>query len=471
MLRTTQNNPENSSTVALAKREAAERLMLSRVPRWQEELVSEHPACGEAMVFSSILAALEERAASARNVSPWQPRRREDTSFEQTIDELLEETFSQPNATDALLEPHLLGWFVQAFHTTRREESFAAHTSKEAKHSSAITSTQLYTPRWCADFMAQTLLEPARWSHMPRVCDPCSGGGQMLLAALDVLANHHPDADALALAGALHGVDLDARAVDAARRGLFARLQELRDVDACSLDALRDLLCAQLTDADGLGNPKDFFDVILTNPPYMGSRSMPSKLKKTLSDGWRPFHHDLYTAFMHRAFELAPRGRVGLLTQQTIWYLSRFEDAREALMQRAHLTHFVHLGHGAFAALSGEKANVVITLHDLARAPGGDLDTTRTCEFIDLRSRGEEERREALLAWTEQPDSQRDTAQQLDSFEALPGKPLAHWLAPAWRALFKGDTPRLGDLATVPGSQNKTGKNSRYIKSWKDVPG
>jgi hypothetical protein len=464
---TTQNNPENSTKPSLAKPEAAERLLLSQVPGWQEVLAEAHPECGEEMIFSSLLAALEERAAQAREVAPWQIRQRENSIFEQSIDDLLEKIFSRNGATDMLHEPHLLGWFVQAFHSTRREESFAAHTTKEAKHSSAITSTQLYTPRWCADFMAKTTLEACAGDHIPRVCDPCVGGGQMLLAALDVLAARHPDSNALELAGALHGVDLDERAVDAARRGIFARMQELRETTTHTRAALKALLSSHITDGDGLHAPRGTFDVVLTNPPYMGSRSMPPALKKMLSNHWRPFHHDLYTAFMHRAFTLAPEGRVGLLAQQTIWYLSRFEDARDALLKRAHLTHFVHLGHGAFAALSGEKANVVITLHDLARNAAESLE----CEFIDLRTRGESERREALLAWSEQPPCERDTAQPLDSFSALPGKPLAHWLAPAWRALFKGDTPRLGDFATVPGSQNKTGKNSAYIKPWKDVPG
>ena len=67
---TTQNNPENSTKPSLAKPEAAERLLLSQVPGWQEVLAEAHPECGEEMIFSSLLAALEERAAQAREVAP-----------------------------------------------------------------------------------------------------------------------------------------------------------------------------------------------------------------------------------------------------------------------------------------------------------------------------------------------------------------------------------------------------------------
>lgn len=45
---------------------------------------------------------------------------------------------------------------------------------------------------------------------------------------------------------------------------------------------------------------------------------------------------------------------------------------------------------------------------------------------------------------------------------------LAHWLPQRLRAHF--DTGRtLADIAEIPGSQNKTGKNRRYVKSWRDV--
>ena len=461
---TTQNNPDNSLTPELTSLETAERLMLTQVPRWQEVLQNKHPTCGEEVIFLSLLASLDHLAATRRGIQPWSHHESADNLLEETIEELLDGFITAEQGEAAIREHHLLGWFIQAFHATRREQSFAAHTKKEAKHSSTFTSTQLYTPKWCADFMAHVSITSLSTDRAPQVCDPCVGGGQMLLAALDVLARKHPELGALELANLLHGVDLDERAIEATRRSVFARIQELRDVQ--NTDALRALLSTHIIQGDGLIAQDETFDVVLTNPPYMGTRSMPPSLKQHLSKAWRPFHHDLYLAFMRRAFDLAPGGRVGLLTQQTVWFLSRFQNAREALLERAHLTHFVHLGHGAFAALSGEKANVVITLHEVS-----EPETSPSCEFFDLRACGESERRATLLAWLAEDKEETSRSQPLDSFSALPGKPLAHWLEPTWRALFKGDGPRLEDLADVPGSQNKTGRNKTYIKTWSDVAG
>lgn len=54
-------------------------------------------------------------------------------------------------------------------------------------------------------------------------------------------------------------------------------------------------------------------------------------------------------------------------------------------------------------------------------------------------------------------------------FDALPGRVLAFWLPQALRQHFE-DTRRLGDIADIPGSQNKTGRNREFIKKWSEVP-
>ena len=353
-------------------------------------------------------------------------------------------------------EPHVLGWLLQAFHTPRRLASFGEHHKNEAKHSGSTISTQLYTPRWVADALVDAALGPGAAGAPPEVCDPAVGGGQMLLAALDAMVTRWPERSGAELMACLHGVELDERAVKATQLGLELRARELFGEDEDWAALIRPRIYA----ADGLYEPRSRrFDLVLANPPYMGTRSMLPELKATLKKDWEPFHSDLYLAFMRRCVELS-RGSVGVLVQQTVWFLSRFKKAREWMLEHTDTTHFLHLGPRLFGSLSGEKASVVASVHRVG------ADESAGCEFFDLRDGSSQEKRAEYMRVSEREPAAR--TQQLSSFDAIPGAPLAHWLVDEWRQMFARCT-RLGDLVEVPGAQNKTGRNSEYVRPWAEV--
>ena len=367
-------------------------------------------------------------------------------------------------------DPHTLGWLHEQYAATARNHSFADHVHREAKHSSATVATQLYTPRWIADFLARSTLEIAA-RHAPgeptTVCDPAVGGGQMLLAALSVLAADSPNAPAAAWAEPLWGFDLDDRAVEVARRTLaleIGRLSGARDGDAEAC------LARQLSSADSLVDPivgLGPWTTVLTNPPYMGRRSMPAHLKALLDDHYRPYHLDLFAAFIARCHDLATAS-VGILAQQSIWYLKRFRRAREDLLDRGALTHFLHLGAGAFWNLDGEKASVVAFVQAKNQRPTievsqevGGQDRPH-CQVWDLRSyRAPGGQRDAFR-------STQPRAFDLSTLDAIPGRPICHDLHPDLRALFQ-TLPALETVADIPGGQNKTGRNRQYVRRWSDV--
>jgi methylase of polypeptide subunit release factors len=340
---------------------------------------------------------------------------------------------------DVFAEPHALGWLHQFLAEEARQRSFELHTSAEAKHTSAVTTTQLYTPRWVADWLAERCLDVAG-GEVESVLDPACGGGQMLLAAVAAMGS---GSEAFSR---IRGIDLDPTAVDVCRRTLkiaAARAQGGRDPD---VEAAID---RNVVVGDGLSEEIQPATVVLTNPPYMGSRSMPADLKARLKKR-RPFHLDLYLAFIRQCARLAERA-TGVLAQQTVWYLKRFEKARRWMLQQGRVTDFAHLGHGVFEALSGEKATVVAFVWE----PDGEGST----RFHDLR--GAADKRGALL---------QSSPREMDAarLEALPASPMAFWLPDVLLDSF-ADGPRLADVAEVPGSQNKTGKNAKYVRAAADV--
>jgi len=118
------------------------------------------------------------------------------------------------------------------------------------------------------------------------------------------------------------------------------------------------------------------YDVVATNPPYMGSKSMGPVLKEYVEDHYRPGQRDLYAAFILRCLELAaPKGLVGMVTQQSWMFLRSYADLRaveqekvrelgqaafKGVLRDTAIETLAHLGPYAFAEISGEVVNVAL---------------------------------------------------------------------------------------------------------------
>jgi hypothetical protein len=339
-----------------------------------------------------------------------------------------------------LRDPHAPGWVLQQLGENARNLSFDDHIHRESKHLDVVTPTQIFTPRWVADLLAE---ECFRISG-PGVClDPACGGGQMLFAWLRVLVEHGMDLKEAI--GLVRGVDLDHRAVAHTRTALLRILsQEYGEVSSQMVAQVE----RQIVQGDGL-RWEDSADVILMNPPYMGTRSMPSEARHELKR-FGAFGGDLYTAFIAQGSQLAKRS-LGVLAPQTLWFTRRYAQARRQLLEDRGLDYVAHLGSGAFPGLSGEKSSVI------AFVCGNDPHIKT--RFVDLR-----EGVGAKKASMPRVEVVRD----VKTFDAVPGAPLAHWLSGQELNFFE-TFKRCFEYFDIPGSQNKTGDNQRFIKAFSDV--
>ena len=125
------------------------------------------------------------------------------------------------------------------------------------------------------------------------------------------------------------------------------------------------------------------YDVVATNPPYMGSKNMGSVVKRYVEEHFPSGKRDLYAAFILRCLELAQpeTGRVAMVTQQSWMFLRSFADLRaldeeklkkatgfKGILRETSIETLAHLGPGAFQGRSrGEVVNIV--LFTLAKTP------------------------------------------------------------------------------------------------------
>lgn len=97
------------------------------------------------------------------------------------------------------------------------------------------------------------------------------------------------------------------------------------------------------------------YDIVITNPPYMGSKGMNSNLKGFLKKNYPNSKSDLFAVFIEKCHDFCnENGFVAMITQQAFMFLSTYEELRKKLINNNTIINMVHLGPHAFEEIGGE---------------------------------------------------------------------------------------------------------------------
>ncbi|MBS6611920.1 MAG: BREX-1 system adenine-specific DNA-methyltransferase PglX [Collinsella intestinalis] len=234
--------------------------------------------------------------------------------------------------------------------------------------------------------------------------------------------------------------------------------------DAGAADLLGSALRGQLLEARGqLEALSRRFDVVVANPPYMGSSSFNPFVAKWIKKRYPDSCRDLCTAFIERGYKLAKeRGYAAMVTMQSWMFLGSFEKMRERMIERAGIVSMAHIGPRAFDAIGGEVVNVTAAvLHNAPLAGEGSY-----IRLVDVA--GSEPKRAALLEAIQNPDCGRFHRADASTFHDIPGSPIAYWASEAMHEAFRKGAP-FKEIAH-PRVGMQTGKNDRFLRLWWEIP-
>ncbi len=196
---------------------------------------------------------------------------------------------------------------------------------------------------------------------------------------------------------------------------------------------------------------------VAMNPPYMGTGGMTKAVKAFGKEHYPHSRSDLFAMFIERGCGMAAdSGMVAMITMQSWMFLSSFAELRRAILHGKTLQSMSHLGPRAFSSISGEV--VTVTAFVLLNRP---IETYRPI-FLRLVDGNEQEKARALTL----KHGIFATLTQQD-FDNIPGMPVAYWIGPKVRDLF-----RSGELlrqACQPLRGVETGNNERFLKAWVEV--
>lgn len=389
----------------------------------------------------------------------------------------------------------VLGWVHEAMHDDDRRRVFAdaRRDGRRIDAAGVIAASRLYTPRYIVDFLLQNSLgamwlemHPAsgmadRWPFLVpgavrpgrtarplrevRLLDPCCGCGAFLLAAADMLSELYaderrlagkglvpqdwpvavPDASRTIVERNLFGADLDTDAL-----AIATGLLEARAGGAVSVNLAPVALPLGSLDASVWAAER--FDVVATNPPYVGFRLLDPAVKDAVRGADRLARSDLAVAFQSRCFGLLGDGGLCATVTPAAWLTGREAlELRERILADGGPRVTAALGQRVFdqapllfvGLCVAERGGRPERLHTLRVPSGGSADGLLTACATAYAVRRQHIGRMSLRPF-------------------LPA-------APAAVLALAGRGPRLGDLfASFDGVW--TGSNARDTRHWWELP-
>jgi methylase of polypeptide subunit release factors len=212
-----------------------------------------------------------------------------------------------------------------------------------------------YTPRFLTNYLATTCLNRAFASlerdTIPRVIDFACGSGSFLVAAVDQLLTHLKRQDPsrawareIVEGGYVVGIDVDARAVTAARLHLWQRLIE--EPHALPLPNLSTFVRqADGLDAESWGDLPQNYDVVLGNPPFLATTLVSNREQLEATFETARGRYDFSSLFVERAIQvLNPNGTLGLVIPNRLFINKSAEPLRQVVSNKCSIDVIVDFG-------------------------------------------------------------------------------------------------------------------------------
>ncbi|PGY09136.1 BREX-1 system adenine-specific DNA-methyltransferase PglX [Bacillus sp. AFS031507] len=204
------------------------------------------------------------------------------------------------------------------------------------------------------------------------------------------------------------------------------------------------------------------YDILVTNPPYMGQGNMDIVLSNFLKKQYPDSKADLFASFMEIDHYIKQHGFYASINQHSWMFLSSFEKLREKLIRNKSISTMLHLGPRAFEEIGGEvvQSTAFVLRNNYFPCKKGIY-----IRLIDERT-AKEKKEKAIEAVQNQTISYRYSFDQ-DNFGKIPGIPIAYWASSQIHNSFE-NAPILEKIA-CPRVGLQTGDNKQFLRIWFEV--
>lgn len=201
------------------------------------------------------------------------------------------------------------------------------------------------------------------------------------------------------------------------------------------------------------------YDVVCTNPPYMGRRkSINQNLARYLDLYYKEGKMDLFSAFILSNISKAKNdGYIAMMTPYVWLYLNSFVELREKLIEEIYIQSIIQLEKAAFSDAAVSIATFIIRKKHL----------NYLCSGINLdRFKGEENQPVKVLEALENPKCGYLYEIQMDTFKQIPDTRFVFWIPQKTIDIFQ--EPEFETYVSVKQGIT-TSDNNRFLRLWYEV--
>ncbi len=202
------------------------------------------------------------------------------------------------------------------------------------------------------------------------------------------------------------------------------------------------------------------YDVVVANPPYMGSKYQTPLVKKYLKDNFKGYEKDLFSAFIIRNLQLTrERGELGFMTPFVWMFISSYEQLRAKLIDDEIISTLIQLEYSGFDGATVPICTFTLTKGHVADYKGSYV---RLSDFKGAANQGPK-----TLEAIKDRDCGWFFDAKSDDFKKIPGSPVAYWLSDNIRNIYTQSPKAETRSKAAVGLQ--TGDNDKFMRFWHEV--
>lgn len=199
------------------------------------------------------------------------------------------------------------------------------------------------------------------------------------------------------------------------------------------------------------------YEVVVTNPPYMGSGGMGAKLSAYVKQNYPDSKSDLFAVFMERADNIvSENGFTSLITMESWMFLSSFEKLRVKINKNKTIINMVHM---PYLGKGGTSLGINFGTAAVIMKKGHIKDYNAQYEYTvyyECDGNG--------VPFVFPTKNERWKVAKQDNFAKIPGAPVAYWVSNF--GIFNFTT--LSEYYESAG-RNKTHNNELYVRNWWEI--
>lgn len=198
------------------------------------------------------------------------------------------------------------------------------------------------------------------------------------------------------------------------------------------------------------------YEVVVTNPPYMGSSGMGAKLSAYVKQNYPDTKSDMSTVMMEKTLAMCSENGFMAMINIPVWmFLSSYEKLRNNILRQNSYVNMLHFGRGVFGSDFGTTAFVIGKKHinNYLASYRRLFEKQGAVDSVDVKEKWFFEGRGEHVA-------------KQENFAKIPGTPVAYWVSENVIDLFGKN--KISDIASAKSGMTTT-NNERFLRFWFEV--